>query len=131
MQSTGDSVARKNQFFNQSLCPFISSGFFIPLLSSQQGWRSRELHLLHTICHQSHTLHGFSTSVFHPLSLSSPINLSLLLSLTTVIHSVKQSLLHLHDRAGVDLTHTQDGVNTPPVPSFSKQAIAFIRHTFY
>lgn len=97
----------ENRFLNQSLYPFIYQGFSMLLLSFQLGWRSSRLLLLHIICHQSHNLHTISTQVFHPLFLSSHINLSGLLSLTAAIHSVKQPLLHLHDKAECTHTHTQ------------------------
>lgn len=50
--------------------------------------KAEDSSLIHTICHQSHSPQTISASVFHPLSLSSPINLILLLSLTAAIHSV-------------------------------------------
>ena len=60
------------------------------------------------VCHQSLIPSAFSTSVFNPLflfpyqSISSPL-------LTAAIHSAKQPLLHLHDRAGEENTHTHIG----------------------
>lgn len=92
--------------------------------------RSGGLHLSHIICHQSFTPRTISAWVFHPLSLSSAINLSLRFCLTAVINSVKQLLLHLHYRAEANththIQYTQAEVFTLPVLGFVHGWLGFL-----
>lgn len=75
---TGDSDAGENQFVNQSLDPFISLGLSIYLLYSASEEAARRPGLVSLSISISHHLPSVSTSISHPLSLPSPINLSLL-----------------------------------------------------
>lgn len=71
---------------NHCILLFLQGSQYLFLLPARM--EEQRNHLSHTVCHKSHTAHTISASAFHPLSLSSPINLILLLSLTAAIHSV-------------------------------------------
>lgn len=110
-----------NSVINHGVFLFLQGSLYLLSIPSEDE-KQRTPSLAH---HQSHTPRAISTSVFHPLSLASPINLSFLLSLTGGIHSVSFCSTCTTEKECSRPTYTQAGVNTAPVPCCSTRAIAF------